>query len=65
MDVSRLLDREYWLIRSITQRGTGLETVVARVDERVGWPPRSISFRAAGAPAGTAGAEWLALNNWH
>ncbi len=62
VDTSQLLDRGHRLIRSIPECGTGPEVIGARVGERVGWPPGSISLRAAGAPVGTACAEWLALN---
>ncbi|MGP0025624.1 MAG: hypothetical protein ACLPKE_20035 [Streptosporangiaceae bacterium] len=48
MDTSQLLDRGHRLIRSIPECGTGPEVIGARVEERVGWPPGSISLRQPG-----------------
>jgi hypothetical protein len=39
VDMSRLLGRDYWLIRSIPQRGTGPAVIGARAEEHVGWLP--------------------------
>ena len=37
VDLARLLGRDYWLIRSIPQPGTGQAAIEACVEEHVGW----------------------------
>ena len=37
VDLSRLLARDYWLIRYVPVPGTGQDAIDARVEEHVGW----------------------------
>ena len=37
VDLTRLLGRDYWLIRSIPRPGTDQAAIEARVEEHVGW----------------------------
>ena len=39
--------RDYWLIRSIRERGTGPEVIGAHVEEHASWLAGSISFRVS------------------
>ena len=47
VDMSWLRGRDYWLIRSIPERGTGPEVIGARAEEHASWLAGSISFRVS------------------